>query len=659
MKTGLDVLMAEQFAPLKGKRVGVITAQTGVTEDGRRIIDVLAHQAPGLKLVAIFSPEHGLEGNREDRNIDNSVDAATGVPIYSLYNAGHYRPTPEMLKDVDALVYDIQQNGARFLTRITTLGYTMEAAAQKGIPYYVLDRPNGINGVDFEGPLLDEKYISFVGYMRMPIRHGMTAGELAEMYNGEKHLGVDLHVIRMQGWQRSMWYDETGLEWIDPSPNIRNLTEAILYPGVCLMESPQISVGRGTETPFERIGAPWYRAREVADYLNSRPIPGVRFVPRHFTPLASVYKDQECQGLDIVLVNRQVFDPVLMGMELLSATLKFHPGKFDLGTVMRLLGSDEAAERLKRGETGREVLEAMRGQLEEFGKIRARYLLYGAADTAGAQPVKVSPEQTGSPQNPSPMVEHTRVHLRLEQTVPEGRREKLALGTLFLPAKLKLKSPVPLLFFFHGPAWVPEVAAAQNGGTAVVSMQIGAGMSVYARPFLDPKFFGNLLAEAEHKAGVKFAPITLAGWSAGCGAIRQIMSTPEYYDRVENAIVIDGIHTNYVTGKPGPLGSQINPAQLQTFIRMARDAIAGSKHVIVTHTEIFPGTFASTTETADYILGQLGLQRHPVVKFGPMGTQELSEVRAGHFLLIGFAGNSAPDHVDQLHSLPEYLRWIK
>ncbi len=356
VKTGLEVLIEQKLAPLQGKRVGVITAQTGVTEDRRRIVDVLA-QAPGVKLTAIFTPEHGLEGNRQDRNIQDSVDRATGVPVYSLYNEGRYRPTPEMLKDVDALIYDIQQNGARFLTRITTLGYTLEAAAQKGIPYYVLDRPNGINGVGAGGPPLDEKYVSFVGYLPgMPVRHGMTAGELAALYNGEKKLGAELHVVRMQGWKRAMWYDETGLEWINPSPNIRNLTQAILYPGVCLLESKQISVGRGTDTPFQLIGAPWYRAREVADHLNGRGIPGVRFVHRRFTPASSVYKDQECEGVDILLVNRDVFDPVLLGMELLSATLKFHPGKFDLDGVMRLLGSDEAAARLKRGETGRDVL---------------------------------------------------------------------------------------------------------------------------------------------------------------------------------------------------------------------------------------------------------------------------------------------------------------
>jgi hypothetical protein len=328
---------------------------------------------------------------------------------------------------------------------------------------------------------------------------------------------------------------------------------------------------------------------------------------------------------------------------------------------MRLLGSDEAAARLNRGETGREVLQAMRGQLEEFGRIRAKYLLYEGPDGGTGTPPspKTSPEQTGTPQNPSPMVERTRAHLRLEQRTPEGRREELSLGTLFLPAKLNLKSPTPLLFFFHGPTWVPEVAAAQNGNTALVSIQIGAGMRVYAQPFLDPKFFGKLLEEAETKAGVEFAPITLAGWSAGCGAIQQIMSTPEYYDRVLNTIMIDGIHTSYVNGRPGPLESQINTELLRVWVKLARGAVAGERHVIITHSEIFPGTFASTTETADYILSQLGLQRKGVVRWGPMGSQELSEVREGNFLLIGFAGNSAPDHVDQLHSLPEYLNWLK
>ncbi len=269
-----------------------------------------------------------------------------------------------------------------------------------------------------------------------------------------------------------------------------------------------------------------------------------------------------------------------------------------------------------------------------------------------------SPEQTGVPQNPSPMVEHTRAHLRLPEQSPEGRREKLSLGTLFVPARLQSKPLAPVLFFFHARGSVPEIAAARNN-MVVVSAVLGAGSRVYAKPFLDSAFFGNLLREAETRAGMKLGPITLAGWSAGCGAIRQIMSTPEYYDKVANTIMIDGIHTSYIGGKPGPVESQIDPKPLEIFVKLARDAMQGKKRVIITHSEIFPGTFASTTETSDYILNALGLHRRPVVKWGPMGTQELSDVRAGKFLLVGFAGNSAPDHVDQLHSLPEYLKWLK
>ncbi|HEX4228921.1 MAG TPA: hypothetical protein VHZ07_09630 [Bryobacteraceae bacterium] len=227
-----------------------------------------------------------------------------------------------------------------------------------------------------------------------------------------------------------------------------------------------------------------------------------------------------------------------------------------------------------------------------------------------------------------------------------------------MPAKLQSKPHAPVLFFFHAQGLVPEIAGARNN-MVVVSAVLGAGSRVYAKPFLDVAVFGNLLKEAETRAGMKLGPITLAGWSAGCGAIRQIMSTPEYYDKVANTIMIDGIHTSYVDGKPGPLESQINPQPLQIFIKLARDAMAGKKRVIITHSEIFPGTFASTTETSDYILKALGLHCRPILKWGPMGTQELSEVRAGKFFMVGFAGNSAPDHVDELHSLPEYLKWLK
>ncbi len=374
VRTGLDVLIEQNFEPLAGKRIGLVTNQTGITRDGRRNIDVFAH-ASNIKLTAIFSFEHGLSAAREDNGIESGVDEATGVPIYSLYNGDVRKPTSDMLKDVDALVYDKQDNGARFYTSVTSMAYAMEAAAEKHIPYYVLDRPNGINGVDVAGPVLEAKYVSFVTYMPgFPIRHGMTMGEMAALFNAEKKLGADLHVIRMQGWKRSMWFDETGLEWINPSPNIRNLTQAILYPGVCLLEGKYVSVGRGTDTPFQIVGAPWFRAREVADYLNARRIPGVRFVVRRFRPAASLYKGQDCVGLDIQLVNREVFDPVLMGMELLSATMKFHPGKFV--PALQLLGSDEVLAALTAGAAGREILESARGKLEQFRRVRAKYLLY-------------------------------------------------------------------------------------------------------------------------------------------------------------------------------------------------------------------------------------------------------------------------------------------
>jgi len=275
--------------------------------------------------------------------------------------------------------------------------------------------------------------------------------------------------------------------------------------------------------------------------------------------------------------------------------------------------------------------------------------------------------QSQSSQNPSPMVEHTRAHPRLKQGTPAGRREPLELGTLFIsekagPTKLKLKSPMPVFVHFHGGTWLPEVAAANAGGTAVISIQIGSGSSAYAKPFSDSQLFSRLLAQAEAKAGVKFAPVSLTAWSAGYGAVREILKIPEHYARVDRVLLIDGLHASYIGGKPGQGSlqeSQLEANDLEIFLKFARDAVAGRKQMIVTHSEIFPGTFASTTETADWLLGQLGLKRKAVVKWGPMQTQQLSEVRAGKFLLLGYAGNTAPDHVDQLHSLPDYLKWFK
>jgi len=259
------------------------------------------------------------------------------------------------------------------------------------------------------------------------------------------------------------------------------------------------------------------------------------------------------------------------------------------------------------------------------------------------------------PQNPSPMVEHTRAHTRLSEGTAAGRRERLDLGTLFLPAHSHSRA---ILFFFHGGTWLPEVAASRNK-VAVVSVQAGEGSAIYAHLFDDPRRFLRLLAEAETKAGVKFDRVMLGGWSAGCGAVRQILKTPESYARVDAALLIDGMHTDYVDGKPGPLESELDPGNLAIWLQLARDAMAGRKRLIVTHSEIFPGTYASTTETADYLLAQLGLRRRAVLKWGPMGTQQLSEARAGKFRILGYAGNSAPDHVDQLHALPVLLKWLR
>jgi hypothetical protein len=266
-------------------------------------------------------------------------------------------------------------------------------------------------------------------------------------------------------------------------------------------------------------------------------------------------------------------------------------------------------------------------------------------------------EPARSQQNPSPMVEHTREHPRLAETHPPGQRTQLELGTLFAPQGLRKQAR--LLFFFHGGDWVPEVAVARQRGMAVIRVQAGAGSSSYEKLFADPDRLSRLIAEAQTKSGLTFSEVDLGGWSAGCGALRQLLKDPASYERVRSVLCIDGVHTGYVNDKPGPLESDIDTSNLQIWLRFGRDAMAGKKRLVITHSEIFPGTFASTTETADWLLHEWGLAAHPVIKWGPMKTQMLSEVNAGGLQVVGFAGNSAPDHVDQLHSLPEYLNWLE
>jgi uncharacterized protein YbbC (DUF1343 family) len=378
MKTGLEVLAAQSFDLLRGKRVGLITNHTGLARDGRRTADILA-AAPGVKLAALFSPQHGPVGKLEDEDyVPSATDPATGVPLYSLFDKVNgnevLRPTAAMLSGLDALVYDIQDVGARFYTYITTLGYTLELAAKAKIPYYVLDRPNPIGGVVAEGPMIDAKNFSFVGYMGMPTRPGLTIGELARMFNGENKIGADLHVIEMQGWKRSMYMDETGLEWLNPSPNIRSLTAAILYPGTCFVEGSQVSTGRGTDTPFQWVGAPWINGYQLADYLNGLKIPGVRFIARRMKPTESTHKGVESDGVDVQLMDRDKLQTDLMGLEIAAAIMKFHPGKFE--PRIRLLGSDDALARLKRGETGAQIVQSYQADIKAFRQMREKYLLY-------------------------------------------------------------------------------------------------------------------------------------------------------------------------------------------------------------------------------------------------------------------------------------------
>jgi uncharacterized protein YbbC (DUF1343 family) len=371
--TGIDILAAENFSPLKGLRVGLITNHTGLDSRGQSTIDLLRN-APGVKLKAIFSPEHGLSGKHEGK-MSEREDTSAGPPLFNLYSNVR-KPTEEMLKDLDALVFDIQDVGVRFYTYITTMGYAMEAAAKKGIAFYVLDRPNPINASLVQGPVMDSEFRSFTGYFPLPLRHGMTAGELAGMFNAESKMGVKLHVIRMSGYTRSDWFDETGLQWINPSPNLRSLTEAILYPGVAMVEGANVSVGRGTDTPFELFGAPWINASNLAAYLNSRNIRGVSFAPVDFVPKSNLYENETCHGVRVTLSDRQALDAAAMGIEIIEALYRLYPRDFQIDKTLELVGSRRALQAVKAGWNLRSIEHLWMNTLEQFLKLRTKYLLY-------------------------------------------------------------------------------------------------------------------------------------------------------------------------------------------------------------------------------------------------------------------------------------------
>ena len=359
------------------KRIGLVTNQTGVDGLGIRTIDVLAN-APGISLAAIFSPEHGVTGTLDTTDINNSKDAATGVPVYSVYGGtdAARRPPAEVMKNLDAVVFDIQDAGVRFYTYETTLGYFLEAAAKAGVELIVLDRPDPVTGSFVQGPVSDAGRESFTNYWTVPVRHGMTMGELAKMFNAERGINAKLTVVPMEGWQRGDWFDSTGIEWVNPSPNLRSVTESALYPGVALIEGTNISVGRGTDTPFELVGAPWVKSKEFAAYLNARGIAGVRFVPVTFTPASSVYSGKTCSGVNILLTDRNGFAAPELGIELAAALRKLYPNDYKIERMSELLVNQSAYDALIAGQDPRRIAEDWQDGLAAFQKVREKYLIY-------------------------------------------------------------------------------------------------------------------------------------------------------------------------------------------------------------------------------------------------------------------------------------------
>ena len=393
VKTGIDVLEVNHFNELAelagahgGKlRLGLLTNQTGVDAQGRRTIDVLAHDAaeavPGLVLTTLFSPEHGIAGSFDQPGVPSGIDAATNLPVISLYGAtdAQRRPSLDSLHALDAVVIDLQDVGVRFYTYETIVGYFLEAAAQTGTQIVVLDRPDPIAGSFVQGPLSDPGKESYIDYMPIPVRHGMTIGELARFFNQQRHLNAPLTVVALQGWQRGDWFDSTGLTWINPSPNLRDLEEATLYPALGLVESTNISVGRGTDTPFEVFGAPWIEARALAQFLNHRFLPGLRFFPVDFTPQKPYpYAGELCHGVRVLLTDRNVLDAPELGLEIASALHRLYPEKFQLEKMKTNLANQSILDDLAAGHDPQRIAESWLPALDAFEQERQKVLLYSA-----------------------------------------------------------------------------------------------------------------------------------------------------------------------------------------------------------------------------------------------------------------------------------------
>lgn len=371
--TGIDVLAASGFAPLQGLRIGLLTHRSGVDRAGRRSIDVLA-RAPGVRLQTIFSPEHGLDAQREGR-IGDDTDLRTGLTIRSLYGATP-RPSAAMLDGLDAVVVDLQDAGARFYTYASTVAYLLEAAAPRGLPVIVLDRPNPLGGAVVQGPLLDPERRSFTGVWPLPVRHGLTLGEFARFYAGEAGLASKLSVIAMQGYRRQQWFDDTGLPWLPPSPNLTSLAAAVAYPGVGMIEAGEVSVGRGTSSPFELVGAPWIDAGRLSAELELAGLSGVHFTPASFTPVADRYAGQSCHGVRITITDRDALDTPALGVALAAALHRLYPQHFTLDRTLGSIGNQATLTAIRAGEAPQVIASGWKTALDAYRGRRERYLIY-------------------------------------------------------------------------------------------------------------------------------------------------------------------------------------------------------------------------------------------------------------------------------------------
>lgn len=381
---GFETLLDEQLDRIAGKRVGLVASAASIDADLVMSAERLASH-PHVHLAALFGPEHGLRaGVQAGDLVATTTDRATGLPVFSLYGETQ-KPTPEMLAQVDALLFDLQEGGVRFFTYLSTLVYVMQAAAAAGLPLLVLDRPNPLNGLRVEGNILDAAYASFVGVYSLPIRHGMTAGEIARLCNDAFGIGCDLTVVPMRGWRRRMWFDDTGLPFVPPSPNLPTLTALTLYPGTCLMEGTTLSEGRGTTKPFEYIGAPWLDGEGLARALNARGLAGVRFRPVYFTPMFSKYQGELCAGVQVYVTERDACRPIETALHVMAQVIDMYPKQFGWRDPWTP-GGQRPIDLLGGGSALREALEARQpveaimaewqDDLEKFRRLRAGYLLY-------------------------------------------------------------------------------------------------------------------------------------------------------------------------------------------------------------------------------------------------------------------------------------------